>query len=53
MRLLLSAVILLGALSLGDVARAEADGPDFYRVAGVASGDVLNMRQSQAQARRA
>jgi uncharacterized protein YraI len=25
-------------------ARAEATGPDFYRVTGVKSGDVLNMR---------
>ncbi len=32
-------------LSLGTgVARAEADGPDYYAVRGVARGDVLNVR---------
>jgi hypothetical protein len=37
----------LAAAALGftcATARAEADGPDFYAVAGVAVGDVLNIR---------
>lgn len=31
-------------LAIGLTALAEADGPDFYRVSGVESGDVLNIR---------
>ncbi len=37
----------LAAAALGltcATARAEADGPDFYAVTGVAAGDVLNIR---------
>lgn len=34
--------IILG--SLASLAYAEADGPDFYAVTGVASDDVLNLR---------
>ncbi|UCH72633.1 MAG: META domain-containing protein [Rhodospirillales bacterium] len=39
---------LLGALALclPGTAAATADGPDFYRVTGVAPGDVLNVRAS-------
>lgn len=36
--------ILLGLSALAQVVRAEADGPDFYRVTGVAVDDVLNVR---------
>ena len=35
---------VVGVLLLAVQAWAEADGPDFYDVKGVASGDVLNMR---------
>lgn len=41
-----TSVILLAGLfvaSAGPV-RAEADGPDFFRVVGVAANDVLNIR---------
>ena len=45
MQKLLHAVIgLLLAISGPMVAMADADGPDFYRVVGVASNDVLNIR---------
>lgn len=37
-------MILLSTLSIGDPASACADGPDTYRVTGVASDDVLNVR---------
>ena len=37
---LAAAVVMLGAAS----ARAEADGPDFYAVTGVAANDFLNIR---------
>ena len=45
--LIVASVVLLAAQAL-----AEADGPDFYDVKGVASGDVLNMR-AKADARSA
>lgn len=35
---------VLAALLLAGGARAEADGPDFYRVVGVSADDVLNIR---------
>jgi Bacterial SH3 domain len=41
-RLLLVLVPLLGLCS--GALQAEADGPDYYAVRGVARGDVLNMR---------
>jgi hypothetical protein len=51
--LAVSAAIVLAALASGEAARAQAGGPDFYRVAGVAPGDVLNMRaEPNAGARR-
>ena len=31
-------------ITVSEVALAEADGPDYYRVHGVAGNDVLNMR---------
>lgn len=44
----LHAVTLLAALAcvvaVAGPARAEADGPDFYAVTGVAADDVLNIR---------
>jgi uncharacterized protein YraI len=40
-----TAAALAAALTLiAGTASAEADGPDFYVVAGVAAGDVLNIR---------
>jgi hypothetical protein len=44
------AVLLVGlALSLGTgFVRAEADGPDYFAVRGVAEGDVLNIRAEPA-----
>jgi hypothetical protein len=46
------ATSLVAALCSG-AAMATADGPDFYRVRGVASGDVLNIRaEPDATARR-
>ena len=41
-------VCLLAAASFGlgaSTASAEADGPDFYAVTGVAANDVLNIRE--------
>lgn len=43
------AVLACGA----GAARAEADGPDFWRVTGVAAGDELNIRASAAPKARA
>jgi heat shock protein HslJ len=45
-RIRLAGSIALAAASLmsGSAARAEADGPDFYRVTGVQAGSVLNVR---------
>ena len=37
---LITASLILGASKV----QAEADGPDFYRVSGVADNDVLNIR---------
>lgn len=37
-------IAALAALMIAGVALAEADGPDFYRVDGVAADDVLNIR---------
>ena len=37
-------LLCLGAHHLPATAEAEADGPDFYRVTGVAADDVLNIR---------
>ena len=46
-------VRMLGAVSCAllmimtpSLSRADADGPDFFRVVGVASNDVLNIRTS-------
>ena len=40
-------LVLVGAGLIGaGAARAEADGPDHYRVTGVAANDVLNLRAS-------
>ena len=35
---------VVGALALVGTARADADGPDYYRVVGVKPGSVLNFR---------
>jgi uncharacterized protein YraI len=43
----LAALAFAVALS-PSLARAEASGPDFYRVVGVAADDVLNMRSGPA-----
>ena len=44
-RLTLCAALAAAALTFGpDPARGEADGPDFFRVVGVADDDVLNIR---------
>ena len=43
----IAAALAIGSLVLALPARpvrAEADGPDFYRVTGVAADDVLNIR---------
>lgn len=46
MRALLAALLaaLVCATGVPDPAVAEADGPDFYAVTGVAADDVLNIR---------
>jgi uncharacterized protein YraI len=36
--------VTLAVLAAGPAARAEADGPDFFAVTGVAADDVLNIR---------
>ncbi|WP_135506429.1 SH3 domain-containing protein [Roseovarius aestuariivivens] len=42
----LAAALVAFALALPPIgAQAEADGPDFYRVVGVASDDMLNLRR--------
>jgi heat shock protein HslJ len=38
------AALVAASVMAGPPARAEADGPDFYRVTGVAAGSVLNVR---------
>ncbi len=43
-RLVPAAALILAAAAFSGTARAEADGPDFYRVTSVAPRDVLNMR---------
>lgn len=44
-RRLAHALVAAGALcAIGAAALAEADGPDFWRVAGVAATDQLNIR---------
>ena len=46
-------LLTLVALALpGDPARAEADGPDYWRVTGVGRNDVLNMRASPSASAR-
>lgn len=47
-----SCLLAVAALGLGPgIASAEADGPDFYAVTGVAANDVLNIRgEPQAHA---
>ena len=40
----ISKLILPLLITLSGVVLAEADGPDYYRVHGVADNDVLNMR---------
>jgi len=37
-------LLLVGLSAHHPAAHAEADGPDFYRVSGVAADDVLNIR---------
>ncbi len=49
---MLAALVIAGACASG-AARAEADGPDFWRVAGVAPGDVLNIRAAPSPKARA
>jgi len=44
MRKLEAFLLLVGLLLLPQVALAEASGPDFFRVTGVAADDVLNIR---------
>ena len=39
-------LILLLSISISGLANAEADGPDYYRVYGVAANDVLNIRSN-------
>ena len=48
LRAWLLAVIL--AYSVPDFAHAEADGPDYYAVTGVATDDVLNIRAGPSAA---
>ncbi len=49
-RAILGASILLGAVGVAPTAvRAEADGPDFYRVRGLAAGDMLNLRRGPGE----
>jgi uncharacterized protein YraI len=51
----LLAIAVVGAISLGAIghAAAEADGPDFNRVVGVAAESVLNIRaEPSARARK-
>lgn len=44
-RWIIAALLALAMLAaLAAVVLAEADGPDFYRVSGVAADDVLNVR---------
>lgn len=40
------AVLALGATAIPAVSLADADGPDFFRVTGVAPNDVLNIRET-------
>ncbi|MEX5729147.1 heat shock protein HslJ [Rhodovulum iodosum] len=44
----LSPLIFSAAMALSGPVRAEADGPDFFRVTGVAAEDVLNLRAAPA-----
>lgn len=44
MRLLALSLALMITCGTADQASAEADGPDYYRVTGVAADDVLNIR---------
>lgn len=46
----LGAALLAVAAGLAPAAvRAEADGPDFYRVRGLAAGDMLNLRRGPGE----
>ena len=40
------AILALGATIIPAVSLADADGPDFFRVIGVASNDALNIRET-------
>lgn len=44
MRAAICIALLAGTLLASSPARAEADGPDFYRVTGVAANDTLAIR---------
>ncbi len=53
LKTLLTAVLALSAITAATVSLAEADGPDYFSVTGVASNDVLNIREtSSARARK-
>ena len=53
LKILLTAVTALSATTAATVSLADADGPDFFSVTGVASNDVLNIREtSSANARK-
>lgn len=43
-RLACIVAVVAASLMSGTAARAEADGPDFYRVTGVRAGSALNVR---------
>lgn len=53
LKTLMTALLALSAIIAPTVSLAEADGPDYFSVTGVASNDVLNIREtSSANARK-